>query len=183
MGVKPDNRISGFLNQLDIDDDQSAKRQDKESVKGMQTCIECDQSIRTTVGSTDWPVIVNDPRDSPSTTTLQSPPEIPPSGSEDGRVRPRVGIEYCGESRSLMVDRQSQTQQWSTNDDPCGTNDNNIRCLENGVGGSMQLTEHRWSLDVTRENGPHQHTRTESCIPSLKDLCSRENQISTFFSG
>ena len=67
-----DNRISGFLNQLDIDDDQSAKRQDKESVKGMQTCIECDQGIRTTVGSTDWPVIVNDSHDSPSTTTLQS---------------------------------------------------------------------------------------------------------------
>ena len=38
----------------------------------------------------------------------------------------------------------------------------------------MRSTEHRWSLDVTRENGPHQHTRTESCIPSLKDLCSRK---------
>ena len=37
-----------------------------------------------------------------------------------------------------------------------------------------QQSTGRWSLDVTRENGPHQHTRTESCIPSLKDFYSRK---------
>ena len=171
------SRIPGVHCQLQTDGAEAPWGENKENQsRGRQS-----PAVRHSVSSDPFPANWEDEcshaghSDGPP--VLQEPPDLPPRGPAGGsELLLNNSVDKGGERRAGVVERSLHSVEWLEPDSSQLLPHHRDRCLEKRVGGRVQWSPHRGTVDPRGENHAHQLPGAPGSLSGSEMFCKGQNK-------